>query len=258
MLDLFICLLELSICLAPAAHLDSGMSFREAAEVYYQPADDNIYGYATRYGSNDLALAELYFEAQEAMSQYRRGYILIGGGYGYRRINGGVMLIDNRSAIGYAKLADRGGWQSLTEAQRRLLRMSSKNIDELRDYVEERYIGIVAVRSPNDIGREFCLYDLTHQEIMGLVISGGSAARNDWMYYGPSVNDYYHHQRLGMRTLRPRKGHFFYLQDLSPDLYDTDFYWIADLTDSVYYRLGYSMGAQARLIALIDPEYCEK
>ena len=240
MLDLFICLLELSVCLSPAAHLDSGMSFREAAEVYYQPADDNIYGYATRYGSNDLALAELYFEAQEAMSQYRRGYILIGGGYGYRRINGGVMLIDNRSAIGYAKLADRWARQKLTEAQRRLLRMSLKNIDELRDYVEARYIGIVAVRSPNDIGREFCVYDLYTERTVGLVIVGGSAARNDWTYYGSSVNDDYGHERLGMRVLTVELGR--------------KYYWIADLSDMVYDRL---TGFTARFIGLLEPKYCE-
>ncbi len=232
---LFVCGIYQRIAVQPATYLPSDLSFREAAELYYQPYPEMTYGHVTRFGSDDIAYSELYRLAQEARSQITRGYGLLGGGYGYRWIDGREYLIDHRSSLGYTLLADRhNNFVGITDNQSLLLELSELSWGDFVPVIATNYKGIISVKSPNDIGREFCLWNLDTNQKVGMVIAGGVAARNDWLYYGPSVNDYYQHPRIGQRVSK---------------LNGIEYYWLADLSDSVW-------GDGMQYAALLPPEAC--
>lgn len=219
------------------AHLVPGMSFKESALAYYESTPNNVYGYATRYGSNDVALRELFWLSHEYCSQSDRGWGMVGGGYGYWNIGGDDYLLENRASLGFTLAAGRLSHVP-NENQRNLYQLSTLTWEQFQWHIEHNYVGIVATKSPNDIGAEYCMYDLAADKTIGLVIVGGAAARNDWTYYGPSVNDNYGHERLGIRVLHTK---------------DRDYYWIADLSDRVYDRIS---GGSAKLIGLLNPAFC--
>jgi hypothetical protein len=233
---LFVCGIYQRIAVQPATYLPSDLSFREAAELYYQPYPEMTYGHVTRFGSDDIAYGELYRLAREFRSQYDRGYALLGGGYGYQLIGGMWYLVDNRASNGYTLLANGNAVQyaKLTDGQENLLALGSMSYEEFLDILQYNNTRIISVKSPNDIGREFCLWNLDTNQKVGMVIAGGVAARNDWLYYGPSVNDYYQHPRIGQRVSKYQ---------------GTEYYWLADLSDSVW-------GDGMQYAALLPPEAC--
>jgi len=234
LLRLFIASIAVIIHVSDAPHLEIGLTFIEASEIYYQASPEAFFGFATRYGPDEYAMDEFYRLAQEAQSQQQRGYIALGGGYGYF----GDYLIENRASPGYAIMAS-ATTRHETIAQRRLLELAQMERSEYIDHMHSSYVGIVSLHSPNDIGREFCLLSTSGEKI-GLVIVGGTAARNDWTYYGPSVNDDYGHPRIGVRELA-HEGLLYH--------------WAADLSDGVYEALGGR--GQAVCIVLAPTITCE-
>lgn len=216
-------------------YLPDGLGFHQAAEMYYSTYPEAVFGYVTRYGPNEKAYDELFYISQEYRAQLTRGYVLLGGGYGYQYIDGVEYLVENRACAGYSLLANKQHEPfAPTQAQQNLYELSFVSYQDFDDYLDEHYVGLVFTRSSNDIGREFCYYSLDEMKVVGKVIVGGSAARNDWLYYGPSLNDYYGHLRLGQRLL-----HYG----------DYQIIWIMDVSDSLW--------VHGKLAALLPAEICE-
>jgi hypothetical protein len=234
---LLICGAYQRVTVAPATYLPDGLEFRQAAELYYQTYPEAVYGHVTRYGSDDLAFRELYNLSQEYRSQITRGYGLLGGGYGYRWIGGREYLIDNRASDGYWMMADKISepFPNHNSNQLNLLKLSMMSPEQARAYIDREYAGIISVKSPNDIGREFCMIDFPSRRVLGKVIVGGVAGRHDWMYFGESVNDFYGHLRIGQRSL---------------ELGGVDYYWLADVTDRLW-------GRGMKYALLLPPEMCD-
>lgn len=222
-----------------APHISADMTRREAFVTYYTSDKQAVYGYATRYGSWDIAFGELYWEAQEYVSQRDHGFALIGGGYGYYTIDGREYLADNRSSFAYSWLLTQPAPEP-TLNQRRLARIADMSYKEARAEILSNYIGIISTRSPNDIGREYCLFTAPDLTPVGPVIVGGTAARHDYVPYGPSVNDRYGHLRLGQRVMT---------------VDGVAWYWVADVTDSVLVSMGHRGGPI--LIALGPKWLCD-
>lgn len=193
---------------------------RYIREHYYAPDPEETIGWATRFGTDDWATEELWFAANEALAQYTlAGYSLAGGGYGYQVIDGDEYLMTNRSSEGFELLATGGiGWDGpITLEQRRLFRLASMDFDTFAEHVAREYAGVVFTRSPNDIGRTFCLKRFNGQQI-GDVIIGNVSALHD---YTPLAG---RPDPLGLQVVRDNTGQ--------------PWHWIVDLPDSLYYAAG--------------------
>lgn len=193
---------------------------RYMREHYYAPDPEEITGWATRFGTDDWATEELWFAANEALAQYTlAGYSLAGGGYGYQVIDGDEYLMTNRSSEGFELLATGGiEWDGpITLEQRRLFRLASMDFDTFTEHVAREYAGVVFTRSPNDIGRTFCLKRFDGQQI-GDVIVGNVSALHD---YTPLAG---RPDPLGLQVARDEDGR--------------SWRWIVDLPDSLYYASG--------------------
>lgn len=211
---MFACMAGLFMALiCPADHLWAEISDPQALELYYTETPDFIIGYATRYGPLELAIREFRWLIMEAADQYEMGYILLGGGYSTE--------FYGRSAPAYfEQIYPRARHdQQLTPQQIRLLNLASLNESEYLEFLSQ-FAGIISTKSPNDLGRIFCLF--TDRRALGNVIVGGTVARNDWLYMGYSINDDYGHARLGARIYIDHAG--------------TYFWWLADLTDDLYWQ----------------------
>lgn len=220
-------------------HLTPGMAPEETYAEYYSPVKSLVYGYATRYGDKDLALRELLWSAHEYADQHEFGFGLLGGGYGYYEIGDSSYLVDNRASHGYYLLS-QGEQPPPNENQRRLAMLANMTDEQAIEYVNSRYVGIVSLRSPNEIGSERCLLKLPSGEPVGLVIVGGTAARHDWSYFGPSVNDDFGHERMGSRVLTFDRQ---------------SYYWVADLPDNLFYSTW--DGDSVALVAIGPGELCD-
>ena len=226
------CSVAVAVIFHEAPYIKPGQSQHTIYSTYYSNSPPAIYGYATRYGSDTVAFNELLWEAHEYVAQRDHGFALIGGGYGYHTLNNTQYLAENRSSMAYGLLSANVPVKP-TEQQCRLTVLASMTREQAEVYVSKRYIGIISLKSPNDIGREFCLMRYPSLNTVGVVIVGGTAARNDWAPFGPSLNDDYSHLRMG---------------ELFMALDGTDYRWTADLSDSVYSAMGVNPGAV--LIAL--------
>ncbi len=237
-LRLFCTAISILIFFYPAPYIPSTASQYDAFVTYYTPDKPAVYGYATRYGSWQVAFDELLWEAHEYAAQRDHGFALIGGGYGYYWIDGRRYLAYNRFSYAYSWLIKQAP-RPPTANQRRLARLATMDYGAAYAYVHNRYIGIISTRSPNDIGREYCLLTAPDLRPVGLVIVGGVAARHDYLPYGNSVNDDFGHQRLGQRVMQI---------DGQPWM------WLADVTDSILLWMDWEGGPI--LIALGPPYLC--
>lgn len=199
-------------------------TLRAMQESYYEKSPKEFCGFATRYGRDSRAIDELYWEATEVVAQHEHGYILLGGNYGYQVIDGVEYLLDNRASMGYSKHITNQDYQHLTPAQRRLLMLGNMDRETFNDYIVQNYIGVVSIKSPNDIGREFCLYDVYKPYPIGTVIVGGTAASKDWLLVGSRAN----YETIGLGLMK------------SIDSQGNGWYWAVDLPNSLYYGLSHN------------------
>jgi hypothetical protein len=183
-------------------------------------------------------MRELYWTATELASQYNHGYVITGGGYGYADIGDETYLITSRADVGYSLMRETADQQRLNDQQRRLLMLSRLTYEEAAEYVVTHYDGVLSLKSPNDLGRVYCLVYLDNPSVTYRVIVGGTAALNDWMHYGDSINDDFGHPRLGYRQLEHG---------------GKNYWWLADLTDAVYH----ADDDGTALIALLPWHVCE-
>ena len=211
---------------------------------YYEDSPAEFWGYATRYGSEERAASELIWYSHELIAQQDAGHVIIGGeqgagGYGYFDRNGNELLLDGLDGLPYAvarMVWGVDGWSDFNDEQQRLRTIVGNEGDW---FSNSRIVGTVSIKSPNDIGRLFCLYRVDHDSLLatslGIVMVGGTAARTDWSIYGPSVNDDYDHQRLGGRVL--------------VDNQLREWHWAADLPDQLYEA---ALDGDSALIGLIE------
>ena len=170
---------------------ESGFNYESWLELYYEPSPDDFTGWATRNGQTMAGL--LWWVAHEAADQYEvsGGYMLYGGGEGFVNLGGENYLMQNRASLGFVRYATRQEMApppSLNEQQHRLLALSRLSFDDFIRDVSERYVGVIATKSPNDLGREFCLSwlnpDTMAEQQVGTVIVGDVAALDDWTPLG--------------------------------------------------------------------------
>lgn len=205
--------------------------------LYYTPSSSNYEGYVTDAGSYGVALHSLRWYSLQVIEEYKHsGYVLIGGGYGFVTINGKEYLIQNRSSEGYTLIQQQHTANQLSANQTRLYNLGELSEENFEESVRSEYDGIISTKSPNDVGRVYCLYQA--DKYIGKFIVGDHAGVNDWTPYGKSLNDYYGHARLGLRVGK-RDG--------------LEYYWIADLTREVYKQVKLDEGlAVVRLLETLD------
>lgn len=215
---LFLTTFQLYSC--TACHIPANASWQEVMRLYYAPSSSDYEGYVTDAGSYGVALHSLRWYSLQVIEEYQHsGYVLIGGGYGFVTIEGKDYLIQNRGSEGYT-LIQQHNPHILNANQARLYKLGELSQQDFEESVRSEYDGIISTKSPNDIGRVYCLYH--NDEFIGKFIVGDHAGVNDWTPYGKSLNDYYGHARLGLRVGK-RNG--------------MEYYWIADLTREVYQKV---------------------
>lgn len=120
----------------------------------------------------------------------------------------------------------------LSDRESYLLALAELEYDDFEQLVARKYDGLVALRSPSDIGREYTLsswysevdrgylpFD-EREHVVGCVLVGDTAARNDYYHIGNSVHGDYR------------------LVDWRFYVYDVAYSWVADLDNYLYYRSG--------------------
>jgi hypothetical protein len=188
---------------------------------YYELTAPVVAGWATRYGPDRAATEELWITAVETEAQIEHaGFALIGGGYGFWKIDGAEYLLQNRASLGWSLLVQGAEIpQKPTTQQRRLLRLARMGYQDFLDYVGDEYAGVISTKSPNDIGREFCLSLADGVVIeIGTVLVGNTSAQHDWTPLSGRVDP------LGAQTVVDAEGRTRY--------------WIADLPNSLYAAAG--------------------
>lgn len=201
---------------------------------YYEPMPSVVGGWITRSGPDRNALEELWWTSREAAQQRLHGPVLYAGGYGYQVVNGQEFLIENRLSQGYGLQVDQcaGDWQCihdafpLNEGQERLVALGQEAAITggtqafRRAFIEGGWTGVIAMKSPNDIGRQFCLYAFDPVDFKVLnagwpVIVGGTSAQHDYTELSGRSDP------LGRQTVETYPG--------SPP-----WYWVADVPDGLY------------------------
>lgn len=193
----------------------------EVLRLYYEPSPERFSGFGTLSGSERPAAGELWMMGEQLVAQYRHaGYALKGGGYGFVEVGGQPYLIQDELSPGWAAIAGEylGGApaQPLTAQQLRLYRLGSMPPAQAVSEVLSAYDGIISLKSPNDLGRIFCVVDGQARPV-GTAIVGGVAAINDW---------------AGAREGLPPLGYMRYEAD------GREWAWAADLSEGLYQAAG--------------------
>lgn len=147
----------------------------EIVSAYYVPVPARFYGYVTRYLDRDRALDLAVWQVQHFREQIDAGYPLLGGNYRYGLENDQDLanwLVDNKAAI-----------VELTPAQVWLAQLAYNDDQQVREYLS-RYDGIAALRSPNDIGRQFCIHTPQDGALVARVVVMDTSALNDYTGIG--------------------------------------------------------------------------
>lgn len=141
---------------------------------YYAPSPAVLYGYVTRYVDTDRAVSIGLWQLGHFREQVKAGYPMLGGNYRH----------------GLASDSDYAKWivdhippiMELTPPQLRLYRLSVLS-DEAAAVVLRSYDAVIALKSPNDIGRVYCVY-LPAGALVGRVIVMDTSSVNDYTGIG--------------------------------------------------------------------------
>ncbi len=142
---------------------------------YYEPVPARFYGFVTRYLDKERALDMAIWQVHHFREQLKAGYPLLGGNYRYGLENDQDLadwLADNQPSI-----------VELTPAQSWLTNWTSSTDEQARAALS-RYDGIGALRSPNDIGRIFCIYTPQDGALVARVAIMDTSALNDYTGIG--------------------------------------------------------------------------
>lgn len=225
------------------------MTSDELLAAYYAPAPDQFIGYATKYGSDpEFPVRVMWRHIQEMQDQFEHaGFSYIGGGAGFVEFPGrGRYLLDDRRSAAWAiivedKVFPTGvGGTELDMRGQNMLRMYAENsggdYDRFLELIRRDYVGVVAMKSQNDLGRTFCLINGREpHNPLGRVIVGDMARRIDWL-----PNDVDHDQyQLGFRIYLDEHG--------------KEWQWAVELPNELYDQI---VEDWAALTVLAPPEYC--
>lgn len=203
----------------PDNHLPSSyITTNEQMQFYYVPSPSLFMGYATRSGPLESNIHELRKEISFMMEQSKYAFPLIGGGYG---LHNGIW-IRNSTDLSKWLVTNNPANVQWNNQQLRLKYLGSLDDTKFENYIHNNYVGVISIKSPNDIGREYCIYDYWDRTYIGKVIVGGTAALNDWTQIGKSKSDLSGAGRLGIRRL--------YLNN-------EIFWWAAELPDNLFYLI---------------------
>lgn len=225
------------------------MTEDELLAAYYAPSPDLFIGYATKYGSDpEFPVRVMWRHMQEMQEQFdHAGFSYVGGGAGFVEFAGrGRFLLDDRRSAAWAiivedKVFPTGvGGTELDRRGQNTLRMYAENsggdYSAFLKLIRRDFVGVVAMKSQNDLGRVFCLINgrVPHQPI-GRVIVGDMARRIDWL-----PNDVDHDQyQLGFRIYIDEHG--------------KEWQWAVELPNELYDQI---VEDWAALAILAPPEYC--
>lgn len=206
---------------------------RAVLGAYYAPSKAISYGYLTRYLEHDRALDVAVWQVHHFQEQVDHMNPLLGGGYS---ADSPEYWGDDATRLEYNPVDDHlqiapQSIIELTPAQVRLYHLiehrrtlvlagytEDKADNAIRDLIDGGYDAIVAMKSPNDIGRVFCVYrvDLWPQTLAARVIVMDTSARNDYTGIGGTDG-----VPLGYRVATNILGQdVHWLADVEPDLFD--------------------------------------
>lgn len=180
---------------------------RAVLESYYEPSPVVVYGFITRYMDHREAVEVGVWQAHHFLDQLKRMAPMLGGGY-----SPDCMSDADRcgESIPYNPFPEEGGpvqyWfpaypdRDLPLAQQELLRLSRQYVNEtaeghftpeqadenLRNTLVIQYDTLIALKSPNDIGRVFCIYNpwTWEQPLVARALVVDTSAVNDYTGVG--------------------------------------------------------------------------
>ena len=187
--------------------LPVGGTHAQILGAYYAPSPSIDYGYLTRYGSNEYAAGVAVLQLGHFREQMARNQPLLGGNYGPGAQRDGQWAYGDDAP-------------ALTPAQWRLLDLANRTEDMSREeaiaMMLAEYDYIVAMKSPNDIGRMFCVFD-DEGKFEGRAFVGDTSALNDYTGIGGTGGI-----PLGYRVTASPAGH--------------NAYWLADVPTELWNR----------------------
>lgn len=209
----------------PQNGLPSGeLSDKALLQMYYAPSPSRLYGYLTLYGTKDKAVGVLLWQLGHFTSQLERGAPLLGGGYGIETPTPAPVIELNPSQVRLFNLARM---------------VEGLEPDEARALLAGRYDYVIALKSPNDIGRVYCVYrSRGDRALLARVIVGDTSALNDYTGIGGTDGI-----PLGWRVTEDPDGHLVH--------------WLADVPDELFDRLKRGDNAWAELVEDVYGEGCE-
>lgn len=229
---------------------------RAVLEAYYRPSKATSYGYLTRYLEHRRALEVAVWQVHHFQEQINRMEVLLGGGYSPDTRRDGEGEVPN--GIGFDLWGDGpvkinpGSIIELTPAQVRLYGLvqiyneaiahgfTPEQADqEVRQFLINGYDSIVAMKSPNDIGRVFCVYRsyVPEMPLVARVIVMDTSAVNDFTGIGGTAG-----VPLGYRV--------------TPDPTGRETHWLADVPHDLFDQLTFGDNAWALFIEDVDNRGC--
>lgn len=185
---------------------------------YYEPSPATVYGYLTRYGSEARGVRVGLWQLDHFREQLNRMEPLLGGGYSPSvqydgQWSGQPTIAFDQDLTGQLYPSDI---TELTPAQATLYHLAFAD-DPLAEL--ERFNGVIAMKSPNDIGRMFCVYraDIYPPSFVGRVLVMDTSAVNDYTGIGGTDG-----VPLGYRVTADPTGQLTH--------------WVADMTDDIWDR----------------------
>lgn len=198
---------------------------------YYKPSPRVVYGYLTRYLDNERAVDIAMWQLEHFREQAARMSIMLGGGYAPDARHDGEAAVPNGqyfNSVDGTMVPSPDHIMELTPAQVRLYRLSQLSDEDARAVLTKRYDYVIALKTPNDIGRVFCVYQSWHndQPLIARVFVGDTSAVNDYTGFGGTDG-----LPLGYRVTADPEGR--------------DTHWLADVPGELFDKLLYGDNAWA-------------